>query len=192
MSYVESMPVGVVVARQEIDNPWQDHIWRPVEILPGAPAVEEWTELARGDGWVQYHAATVPLELFRKDTEAYMVNLEGEKPVVYVVLAEREDEDTRDGFPYAVRQVTASPFDAQDYLDADDAIVEPIRMPQEVAAWVAAFIDEHHVEETFKKRKRDEVDVEEHKFGQEPLVVPRERMAREAKAKTGKGSNGGS
>lgn len=190
MPYGESMPVGVVVVRQEIDNPWQDHVWQPVEVLPGAPPVEGWKELARGDGWVQYHAGTLALELFRKETEAYKINLEGEKPVVYVVLSEREDDD--DDFPYALRRVTVSPFEAQDYLDADDAIVEPIRMPEQVVAWIDAFIAEHHTEETFKKRQRDEVDVEEHKFGQEPLVVLRDRMARNAGAKTGKRSNGGS
>jgi len=39
-----------------------------------------------------------------------------------------------------------------------------------------AFIAEHHVEEKFRKRKRDEVDITEEKFGKEPIHVVRQRM----------------
>lgn len=176
MAQSESMPVGVVVAREDIDNAWEDHIWRPVGILPGAPEVEGWKELRRGEGWVQYHAATLPLELFRKETEAYKYNLAGREPVVYVVLA--EDEEAGE-FPFQVHLVTASPYEAQDYLDSGEEIVEPILMPEGVVAWISTFVEEHHKDEKFKKRKRDEVDLEEHKFGSEPIVVVRERMARE-------------
>ncbi len=186
MAYSVSMPVGVVVAREEIDNPWEDHVWRPVGILPGAPEVEGWKELQRGEGWVQYHAATLPLELFRKETEAYKFNLEGKEPVIYVVLAEDEEQQE---FPFSVHLVTASPYEAQDYLDSGEEIVEPIIMPEGLAAWVSAFIDEHHQEEKFKKRKRDEVDLEEHKFGSEPIVVVRERMAREIEVRQKKNGN---
>jgi hypothetical protein len=185
MPYSVSMPVGVVVAREEVDSPWQDHAWRVVAILPGAAPVEGWKELRRGEGWTQYHAATVPLELFRKETEAYKYNLEGREPVLYIVLSE-DDERDEDEFPYAVHLVTASPYEAQDYLDSGEEVVEPIPMPEPIAAWVSAFIEEHHVEQKFKKRKRDEVDLEEHRFGQEPIVVVRERMAREAEARSRK------
>ncbi|RMF02916.1 MAG: DUF3305 domain-containing protein [Alphaproteobacteria bacterium] len=191
MSHSVTMPVGVVVAREEIDSPWQDHEWRPVAVLPGAPQVEAWTELRQGEGWVHYHAGTVSLELYRKETEAYKFNLEGREPVLYVVLAEEEDEEEGDdAAPYQVHLVTASPFEAQDYLDSGEEIVEPVPMPEPIIAWIQGFIDEHHQEEKFKKRRRDEVDLEEHKFGQEPIVVVRERMAREQEVRGKK--NGGS
>ena len=44
-----SMPLGVVIERREIDNPWQDHEWRPVAVIPGAAPTTEWKELARGE-----------------------------------------------------------------------------------------------------------------------------------------------
>lgn len=179
MAYSVSMQVGVVVAREDIDSPWQDHIWRPVDVLPGAPPTKSWKELARGEGWVRYHADTMPLELFRKETEAYKFNLEGAEPVIYVVLSALADEEREDGFPYQVHLVTASPYEAQDYLDSGEDIVEPIVMPEPLAAWVQAFVDQNHVTEKFKKRRRDEVDLEDHKFGQEPIVVVRERIAKE-------------
>ena len=48
-------------------------------------------------------------------------------------------------------------------------------MPKGVAGWISSFVDEHHVEQTFKKRRRDEVKIEEHKFGQEPIFETRHR-----------------
>lgn len=165
--------MGVVVLREEIDNPWQDYAWRPVEVVPGAPETEDWKEMRRGEGWIQYHAATVPLELFRKETEAYKTNLEGGRPVVYVILYDEEEEDS--DFP-AVHLVTASPFEAQDYLDSGEQIVEAVPMPDPVAAWMEDFVRDHHVEETFKKRQRDEVNIEEHKFGNESLAELRKRQ----------------
>jgi hypothetical protein len=52
-------------------------------------------------------------------------------------------------------------------------------MPAELFALVSDFVDKHHVEEKFKKRKRDEVKLEEHKFGQEPIFEMRKRMRQE-------------
>lgn len=171
-----SIKVGVVIAREDIDSQWEDHVWRPVGVLPGAPDIGDWTELRRGEGWVHYHAQTVLLELFRRETDAYKFNLEGREPVLYVVLS---DENVESEHPFEVHLVTASPYEAADYLDSGEQIVEPVRMPEPVFALISEFIDEHHVEEKFKKRKRSEVKLEEHKFGQEPIVELRKRMKHE-------------
>jgi hypothetical protein len=175
MSKMVSIPMGVIVAREDIDSQWQDHVWRPIGVLPGAPEIEEWTELRRGEGWVHFHAATVRLELFRKETDSYKFNLEGSEPSLYIVLSD-EDDDDDDDRPLSVHMVTACPYEAADYLDSGEQIVEAVAMPPEIYALVSDFIDEHHVEEKFKKRKRNEVSQEEHKFGQEPIVVTRKRM----------------
>ena len=81
--------------------------------------------------------------------------------------------------PFEVHLVTASPYEAADYLDSGEQIVEPVRMPEPVLALISEFIDEHHFEEKFKKRKRSEVKLQEHKFGQEPIVELRKRMKHE-------------
>lgn len=174
MSNAVSIPIGVIVAREDIDSQWQDHAWRPVGVLPGAPEIDEWTELRRGEGFVHYHAATVPLELFRKETDSYKYNLEGQEPVLYIVLTDEDDND--DGRPLGVHMVTACPYEAADYLDSGEQIVEAVAMPPEIYLLVSDFIKEHHVEQKFKKRKRNEVRQEEHKFGQEPIVEMRKRM----------------
>ncbi len=171
-----SMPLGVVIERREIDNPWQDHEWRPVAVIPGAAPTTEWTELARGERAVRYLAATLPLELHRKETEAYLVNFSNERPLVYVLLTGDDEPDA----PHEVKPalVTASPYEAQDYLDAGEDIVEGVAMPDGVIAWVQAFIDRHHVDEPFRKRKRKRHDPDESRSGR-PAAAPDARRKRD-------------
>jgi hypothetical protein len=164
-----SMTLGVVIERREIDNPWQQYNWRPVAVIPGAPAVEGRKVLRQGDGWVHYHAATLPLELHRRETEAYKVNLAGERPSVYVVMREDEDSDADGYFPFCI---TASPYEAQDYLDSGEEIVEGVLMDDGLIAWVQGFIDKHHVDEPFYKRKRKPYDPNESGFSRRPEARP--------------------
>lgn len=161
-----SMPVGIVVERRELNNRWQKVAWKPVGVLPGAAKVDGWQELIRGESWVHYHMATLTLELHRKETQSYLTNLNDNPPRLYIVLRENEDPAaTDDVFPFLV---TASPFQAQDYLDAGDEIVEGVTMPEGMIAWVKAFCDHHHVDEPFKKRKRKKHDPNEGGFSQRP------------------------
>jgi hypothetical protein len=41
---------------------------------------------------------------------------------------------------------------------------------------IQAFVEEHHVEEKFKKRRRDRLDVDEQIFGKNPIFTPRTRQ----------------
>ena len=107
---------------------------------------------------VEFHAATVMLELYRTDTEAYLTALSEAVPCVYVVLRESET-DTPDE-PLDVLLVTASPFEGQDYADTGEEIVEKVAMPDGLVAWIQAFIDQHHEEEPFIKRKRNKYRVD--------------------------------
>ncbi len=168
-----SLPLGIVVERRKSDHPWATWIWKPVSVfLNGAPDAN-WTELVSGEDWVQYHAATLPLTLHRKETEALRLNLTLDVPELYVVL--QEDDDANSDFPYVAHLVTASSYDAQDYLDAGDDIIEKVEMPEEVAAFIQAFVEQHHVEETFIKRRRDRLNLEEQKFGKEPIFTQKTR-----------------
>jgi hypothetical protein len=160
---MQEMPLGVVVERRRVDHPWQEYEWMPVAVIPGAGQTDMWKELARGDGWVRYHIGTLALELHRTETEAYKVNLSNDPPVIYVILSLAEDPDAEQEIePFLV---TASPYEAQDYQDADDDIIEVVPMPDGVIAWVQAFIDKHHVDEPFQKRKNKHYDPEKTGFG---------------------------
>lgn len=164
---MRSLPMGVVIERREVDHPWANHEWRPVALLPGAPDVNAWREIAHGDGWVRYHAATLALELHRSATEAYRTNLSDNPPVIYVVLRPGDNGDAPAGHEVVPFMVTASPYEAQDYLDSDD-IVEGVVMPDLVIAWVQNFVITHHVDEPFTKRKRKRLDPEEVGFARRP------------------------
>ena len=149
----ETMPLGVVLERYEMDNRWQPYGWRAVGVIPGAPPVDDPREIASGEGWLRFHSATREAVLHRGETEGYKRNLANDVPVIYVLL--RHDETGDDGVP-AVALVTVCPYEAQDYLDADSGEdqVEAVPMPEGVAAWVSAFVAAYHVDEPFKKRKR--------------------------------------
>lgn len=170
-----AIPVGVILTCKEPTNPWADLIWRASGVMLDIPPGPEWRELKRGEGYTQYLSTRAEVELFRKETEAYLSNIESGEPSLYIVL--REDEtDEEDAPPVSVHLVTASPFEAQDYLDTSEETVERVAMPEPLVEAVAAFIKENHVEEKFYKRQRDEVDPNEQKFGKEPIFVPRQRM----------------
>jgi len=147
-----TMPLGVVVRRLPGVTKWQKFSWRPVSVLPGAgPA--DWAVLRKEGEAVEYHAATVPLELHRADTEAYLTALSDKVPSVYVVL--RPAEEIESEMPLEVALVTASAYEGQDYADSSEVQVEKIPMPPGLIAWIRDFVETHHEEEIFIKRKRD-------------------------------------
>lgn len=177
MPFELTIPLGVIVASEQTNNPWQDHRWRPVSVFFDAPKISNWTEIRRGPGVVQYHAATLELELHRKEVMAYRVNLANGEPSVYVVL---RDDETNPTSPIEVHQITASPFEAQSHGELGFDYVEPVPMPSRLVGILEEFIQSHHGTEAFHKRKRNKGSrPEEHTFGQEPLVVLRERMGRD-------------
>lgn len=164
-----SLSLGIVVEKRKSSHPWADWTWTPVSVFLNASETAEWVELLRGDDFVRYHAATLPLVLHRKETEALRINLMLDQPELYVVLQENEDAESE--FPYVPHVVTASSYDAQDFHDAGDDIIEKIAMPEAVAAFVQAFVEQHHIDQEFIKRRRDRISLEEQKFGKDPIFT---------------------
>lgn len=159
-----TLPVGIIAEKRRIAHPWQEFKWLPVAVIPGAGPVEEWVEVNSGEDFVRYHIGTLTVALFRNETEAYRTNLTNTRPSVYVVLREGEDEDEPE-----IRAVfaTVSPYEAQDHLDTGEDIVEAIPMPDDMVTWVQTFINDHHEDEPFKKRKRKDFKEEDRQFGKE-------------------------
>ena len=187
MASASLISIGVVVAREHIGHPWQAYRWRPVSVFLDAPQISSWRELRKDGKNILYHAATLNLELHRKETTAYQVNLANGEPSVYVVL--REDPDSARDWPVDVHLVTVSPFEAQSHGDVSFDSVEGVAMPERLVEVVREFIKMHHREETFYKRKRQpHTQAEEYKFGQEPIISLRERSGSpyEAPASNGK------
>lgn len=145
-----SLPVGVILRRSPGATRWAEWAWRAVGLIPGA-GPGRWTELGRDGAAVDFHAATVTLELHRAETEAYLVALNGRPPSVFAIL--RPVPGAPEGRP-EVLKLTASAYEAQDYADNGEDIVEPVPMPPGLESWIGAFCERHHHEEEFVKRKR--------------------------------------
>ena len=159
----EALPLGVVIRRTPGATRWAKWAWKAVAVLPGA-ADAEWHEMRREGDAVEYHASTLPLELHGAETDAYLHGLAARTPSIYVVLRESDEVE---GPPLDAVLVTASPYEAQDYADSGEEIIEKVPMTEGLIAFVQDFVDTHHVEEEFKKRRRDRVrtDRVEHSIG---------------------------
>ncbi|MDP2738653.1 MAG: DUF3305 domain-containing protein [Pseudorhodobacter sp.] len=102
---------------------------------------------------MEYHAATLQLDLWSSGTEAYLVALAARIPGVVVVL--HPTSDPAAAVPWVPALITASPYDGQDYMDSGDSLIEMVPMPPGLIAWVRDFVSAHHVEVPFVKRRRD-------------------------------------
>jgi len=145
-----SREVGVVLRRRSIDNPWIDHMWSPLTILDEVPATAPWTVLSTEADATIYYAGAASIDLFSSDTANYRDNLADGEPRVWVALRHR------DGGPeLELTKVTADPTEGEAMFESGCDVIGTVAMPPEIAAWIAAFVDQFHVERVFHKRKRD-------------------------------------
>ena len=142
--------VGLVMECIAPSNPWGTHHWLPVQILEGAPDTPPWTELSRGSDRARYFAGTFVIKLYSTDTAYYRDNLAAERPRLWVAMRPEGAEP-----PIEIIAVTADPTEGEGYTQTGTNVVEVIDMPMAVAAEIAAFVEAHHVERVFEKRKRD-------------------------------------
>lgn len=177
------LPLGVVVRRAPGVTRWTSWSWKAVAVLPGAgPA--DWREMRREGEAVEYHAATLTLDLHHTQTEAYLEALRARVPSVYVVM--RPMAAGAEAMPFEVTLVTASPFEAQDYCDTGEEMVERVPMPEGLIALIRDFVAAHHVEEQFKKRRRDRVRVTGSEDGVGDARIPQDRDVYRAPARARK------
>ncbi len=141
-----SREVGVVVRRRSIENPWIDHMWSPVTVLEDVPATAPWTVLSSEADATIYYAGAASIDLFSSDTASYRDNLADGEPRIWVALRSGCD------------------------------VIGTVAMPPEIASWIAAFVDQFHVERVFHKRKRDRAGRDPQRM---PGGAPDERTGRE-------------
>ncbi|MHA7876830.1 DUF3305 domain-containing protein [Roseivivax sp.] len=144
-----SRRVGVLVERRPGVTRWQREVWQPKALLADAPDAD-WRELRREGARVDYHAATVPLTLYRGEAEAYRVALSEKVPAGFVILRPSGQED----FPWKVHLVTLSPHEAALFEQSGEELVEKLALPDALIGWAGQWIEAHYREEAFVKRKR--------------------------------------
>ena len=147
-----TIPVSVIQRRRPGVTRWAAVSWGVAGIVPGGVAFPTGDILRQDGEVVDVHGGTASLTLWRTDTEAYLTALNGRPPSVFVILRRRP------GSPLETRpellSVTASAYEAQDHSDNGEDIVEKVAMEAGLEAWVREFVDRHHEEEPFRKRRR--------------------------------------
>ncbi len=150
-----SREFGVIVRCRTVDNPWIDHMWSPVMVLDDVPATAPWSVLSRENDATMYYAGSAFIDLFSSETANYRDNLADGEPRIWVALRRQ------DGGPeLELTKVTADPTEGEAMFESGADVIGTVPMPPNIAAWIAAFVDEFHVERVFHKRKRDRAHVD--------------------------------
>lgn len=149
------MQVAIFVERRRLKGPWADHAWVPVAALRGVPAAAPWTVVEETPAATRFYAGAFQLEFFSSDTATYRDNLNSGRPSLWVALRQ---VDSPPGI--ALQAVTADPAEGEALTEPGTDIVELVPMPPRIRQRLAEFIERHHVERAFFKRRRDRADPE--------------------------------
>lgn len=130
-----NLVVGVVMERRVVaSGRWQSDRWEAVGVVPdpgGEPRV-----ILEEPGRTQWLHPGHRITLYRDEAEGYYLNLSTEAPCVFVMWREQDG--------VAVPSiVTVSYNEAGRMLDGGEQ-VDNVPMPADMAAWVAAFADDHY------------------------------------------------
>ncbi len=147
--------VGVIVERRRLAGPWQQIAWRPVAVVPGGEAAEPWTPIEDSGERTRFFAGMGEIDLHPRECANYRANLLTAEPSVYVVL---RPDAAAGPFGLRVQQVSVSPSEGEAYMVSGEDIVERVPMPGPIAEWLAAYVAAYHVEEEFRKRRRERYD----------------------------------
>ncbi|RUZ31498.1 DUF3305 domain-containing protein, partial [Mesorhizobium sp. M7A.F.Ca.US.003.02.1.1] len=85
----------------------------------------------------------------------YRENLRSQQPSLWVSL-----RHTKAPPGVLLQLVTADPSDAESLTESGTDIIEAVPMPAEIQQQLAAFVEAHHVERPFVKRKRDRANLD--------------------------------
>ena len=146
--------VGVLIAKRKLKSPWADHAWLPHAVLPAVPETPPGTKLSTDEREEIFYAGPAEVTLHSSETSHYRDNLTSGRPALWVSMRQVGGDD------YEVASVTADPYEGEALAGAIGEIVEPVPMPPDIQARIAAFFEAFHVERPFFKRKRDRADPE--------------------------------
>jgi hypothetical protein len=149
----EFLKVSVIAEKRKSANIWIDHSWGVASVLPGAPDTPPMTIVGREEGVERFFLGIHGVLLSSSETMHYRDNLMSGTPKLWVILREHSEDGS-----ISLVNVTADPSEGEGHTQAGSDIVEAVPMAEEIAAYIASFVDEHHVEREFFKRKRDRAD----------------------------------
>jgi hypothetical protein len=173
-----AIEVGVVLERRKAKSPWLDVIWEAHAVLAEPASARPGASLGVSGGGELFYAGGATLEAHTIEAGYYRDNLATGDPKLWVVIRPRPDGPTPE-----VVKVTCDPTEGEGYTETGWETVNMVPMPEAVQAALAAFVDEHHVDKPFIKRKRDRQDPESLALGRKG--PDRDRFLRAMQGKDG-------
>ncbi len=158
-----TLDVAVVMRRERVlgrASRWQTWRWVLAEVVQDDAGFGTSPRLLlQNDEEERWLHPGFKVELLVTDAEGYYLNITTQKPCWFVLWRMEEVPDggvpAYGAEPIPLPQiVTLSYHDAGRWLDAQET-VEQVAAPTDVINWLGAFVDEHHVLET-KRRRRPE------------------------------------
>ncbi len=153
MTPTSQIEIGVVLERQRPKSPWADvtgdTLWLPAAILPAAPDLPPFTRLTETPSGELLFAGCFTMALHRTETANYRDNLATGAPRIWIALRASASAQG-----ITIIGVTPDPAEGESYTEAGTDITGHVPMPSEIAAILADFVAEHHIERPFIKRRR--------------------------------------
>jgi hypothetical protein len=171
-----TMDVGVVLQRRKARTQWQDWIWEARAVLPEPAAADAGASLGQDGDDALFYGGNAVLEAHTIETQYYRDNLSTGEPKIWVILR----PGPGDAAPELIK-VTCDPTEGEGYTETGWDTVNALPMPESIQAALIAFIDQHHVDQPFIKRKRDRQDPEALAAGRRG--PDRDRFLRDMQAK---------
>ncbi len=143
---------GIVIERRRAKSPWLDYVWAPIAALPDAPEAQAWTELSDDGDCARYFCGNVEISLYGTESGNYLENLASAAPSIWVVLRPTGSEP-----PYTLVTATVDPAEGEGFTQAGSDLVGAVAIPSSLQELIAVFVEANPVQQSFYKRKRDEM-----------------------------------
>jgi hypothetical protein len=124
-------------------------------VVVGLPEAAPMTLIEKSEEAERYYLGAANVSLHTMETANYRDNLASGMPKFWVVM--RQDPVDQS---LSLVAVTADPAEGEAHSQSEANLVDTAPMSAELASALAVFVEEHHVEREFYKRKRDRADLD--------------------------------
>lgn len=170
--------LGVVAESRPPVTKWSGRILRPTSVMAVPPAMEAGATLSDRDGVQTIYLGDFAVLLHSGETRHYIDNLTAKQPSVWVAMDNGQ-----------VTLLTVDPYEGEALASDPQRLVEALPMPPQLAAAIDAFVQAHHVEEVFHKRKRVPATAADDP-GARRVLQPEDKWV-ESRGRAGRGPFGG-